>query len=135
MDTMSERIYWIKYKGKKILFVDFSGIQDEETYLRAIEQLEAEYLKQPVGHSVPTLIDSTGSVVTPAVTARSRQMIATMRSHGVPSSGITAVVGVSGFQKAIVQAMRFVVPGLYPADTIEAAKDWLVEQIIKSDQS
>ena len=124
---MSNRIQWIQHKGKRILFGNWSGIREEAEYLRAIEELEAEILKQPKGHRVLTLLDQSGSIATPAITERSKRMIATAKEKGIPDSP-TALVGNTGFQKAIIQAMQFFRRDIYIADSIEAGKDWLIEQ-------
>jgi len=127
---MSEHVKWIQYKGKRILYVDYSRIRDEQKYLKAIEEMEAEVLKQPKGHKILTLMDMTGSLATTAITERSKKMTATSKEYGIPDSP-TALVGLSGFQKAIVQAMQFFRPDIHLAVSIEAAKDWLVEQVNK----
>jgi hypothetical protein len=40
-------------------------------------------------------------------------------------------VGLSGFKMAVVQALAFFRPDLHTADSVEAAKDWLIEQPIE----
>lgn len=127
---MSERIRWIQHKGKKILFVDYSRLQDEEKYLRAIEEMEAEVLKQPKGKKILTLVDGTDSIATTVITERSKRMMATSKESGIPDSP-TALVGMTGFKKAIIQAMQFFRPDIHISDSIEAAKDWLIEQVDK----
>jgi hypothetical protein len=75
-----------------------------------------------------TLTDVTDTTMTPAITERSKRMVAAAREAGIPDSP-TAMVGLTGFQKAVVQAMQFFRDDLYVASDIEAAKDWLVEQV------
>ena len=127
---MSERIQWIEYKGKRILFVDYSKLREEEPYLKAIEEMEAEVLKQPKGTIILTLIDFTGSIATTAITERSKKMTAAAKAAGIPDSP-TVLVGIAGFKKSIVQAMQFFRPDIHLADSVEAAKDWLVKQVDK----
>jgi hypothetical protein len=126
----SERVKWIQYKGKRIMHADFSNFKDEAVYLKAIEEMEAEVLQQPKGKKILTLIDFTDSIATTVITERSKQMTTATRAAGIPDSP-TALVGVSGYKKAIVQAMQFFRPDIHLSDSIEAAKDWLIEQADK----
>ena len=128
---MGNRVQWIEHRGKKILFCDYSNIHDEEDYIRAIVETEVEVLKQVPGTLILMLIDTTGSHITSRVTQRTRELAAAARKRGIPSSP-TAIVGVSGpAQKAIVMAMQFLRPDLRTAESVAAAKDWLVGQADK----
>jgi hypothetical protein len=125
---MGNRVQWIEHEGKRILFCDYSNIHDEEEFVRAIVETETEVLKQAPGTLILMLIDVTGSRITSAVTGRARELAAAARKREIPSSP-TAIVGVSGpAQKAVVMAMQFMRPDLRTAESIAAAKDWLVSQ-------
>jgi hypothetical protein len=50
------------------------------------------------------------------------------KERGIPDSP-TVIVGVSGFQRAVVQAMQFLRRDLHLAESIEAGKEWLVQQL------
>lgn len=127
---MGEYTQWIEHKGTKILYVNYADIQDEEVYMRAIDEFEAEVMKQPKGHQVRVLVDVTNSVLTPGITERNKAVEQKARESGLPDSP-TALVGLSGFKMAVVQALAFFRPDLYIADSVEAAKDWLVKQVIE----
>lgn len=127
-DSMEERLQWIEHQKARILSADFSGIRDEEQYLKAIDALEAEILRQPAGSLVPLLLDVSNTVLTPKINERSKQMTAVAREKGIPDSP-TALVGLSGAQKAVVQLMQFFRQGLRIANSLEEAKDWLAEQV------
>ena len=127
---MSEYTKWIEYKGVKILYVNYAGIQNEEEYMRAIDEFEAEIMKQPKGHQMRVLVDVTGSLLTPRITERNKAVEQKARESGIPDSP-TALVGLSGFKMAVVQALAFFRPDLYIADSVESAKDWLLKQKIK----
>ena len=127
---MGEYTQWIEYKGAKILYVNYAGIQDEEVYMRAIDEFEAEIMKQPAGHQMRVLVDVTDSVLTPRITERNKEVEDKARESGIPDSP-TAMVGLTGFKLAVVQALAFFRPDLYIADSAEAAKDWLVKQSIE----
>jgi hypothetical protein len=127
---MGEYTKWIEHKGAKILYVNYAGIQDEEEYMRAIDEFEAEILSQPKGHQIRALVDVAGSVLTPSITERNKAVEQKARELGIPDSP-TAMVGLSGFKMAVVQALAFFRPDLYIADSVESAKDWLVKQAVK----
>lgn len=127
---MGEYTQWIEHKGTKILYVNYADIQDEEVYMRAIDEFEAEVMKQPKGHQVRVLVDVTNSVLTPGITERNKAVEQKARESGLPDSP-TALVGLSGFKMAVVQALAFFRPDLYIADSIEAAKAWLAKQVIE----
>jgi hypothetical protein len=110
--------------------VNYAGIQNEEEYMRAIDDFEAEVMNQPKGHQIRVLVDVTNSVLTPRITERNKEIENKARESGLPDSP-TAMVGLSGFKMAVVQALAFFRPDLHIADSVEAAKEWLIEQEIK----
>ena len=125
---MGNRVQWIEHKGEKILFCDYSNIQDEEEFIQAIEETEPEVLKQAPGTLILMLIDATDSLVTSKVTARARELAAAARARDIPSSP-TAIVGVSGpAKKAVIAAMQFLRPDLRGVESVAEAKDWLVSR-------
>ncbi len=127
---MGNRVQWIEHQGKRILFCDYSN-QDEEEYIQTLAETETEVLKQEPGTLILMLIDTTGSLITSKITGRARELAAAARKRGIPSSP-TAIVGVSGAaQKAILAAMQFLRPDLRTAESIAAAKDWLVRRLDK----
>lgn len=127
---MDNRVQWIEHRGKKILFCGYSN-QDEEEYIQALAEAETEVLKQEPGTLILMLIDTTGSLITSQITRRARELAVAARKRGIPSSP-TAIVGVSGAaQRAILAAMQFLRPDLHSAESIAAAKDWLVSRLDK----
>jgi len=128
---MGNRVQWIEHKGKRILFCDYANIRDEEAFIQAIVETEKEVLKQAPGTLILMLIDATGSRITSKVTGRARELAAKAREKDIPNSP-TAIVGVTGpAQKAVFTAMQFLRPDLHAAESIAAAKDWLVGRLDK----
>jgi hypothetical protein len=125
---MGNRVQWVEHKGERILLCDYSNIQDEEDFVRTVVETESEVLKQAPGTLILMLIDVSGSRITSKATRRARELAAAARERGIPSSP-TAIVGVSGpAQQAVVAAMQFLRPDLRTAESVAAAKDWLVSQ-------
>jgi hypothetical protein len=127
MGDHGSHFQWTQYKGKRILFVDFSNILEEAAHLKAIEELEVEIFKLPKEHQSLILIDQSGSIASKAVTDRSKQMMAAAKKKGIPDSP-TALVGNTGFSKAVALAIQFFRPDIYLADDVEAAKEWLINR-------
>jgi len=125
---MGKYTQWIFHKGTRILFANFSNIRDEDDYLEAFDEAESELLSQPVGRMVPMLMDVSNSLLSTAITERSKRMIEAATEKGIPNSP-SAIYGMSGFQKAVVQAMQFFRKDIYIAPSLEAGKDWLVKQM------
>lgn len=128
---MDNRVQWIEHRGETILFCDYSNIHDEEEFVHVLAETEVEVLKQEPGTLILMLIDVRGSYITASVTQRARALAAAARKRGIPSSP-TAIVGVSSpAQKAVLLALQFLRPDLSSAESIEAAKDWLVDRLKK----
>jgi hypothetical protein len=60
---MGNRVQWIEHRGERVLFCDYSNIDDEDEFTRAIVETETEVLKQSPGTLILMLIDVTGSRV------------------------------------------------------------------------
>lgn len=122
---MSEYWQWMEHKGKRFLFIKFAGLKEEKAYLEAIADVEREILKQPKGQLVPLVLDVTNTRVTKAVTNRGKQLMEAAKANGIPDSP-TALVGLSGTQKAIVMAIQVIRPDIHVAPSLQEAKDWVV---------
>jgi phosphohistidine swiveling domain-containing protein len=122
---MSTYVQWIEHQGKNILFSNYSGLGGEE-YERAIDETKQELLKQPVGSRVLTLTDTSDSHATEATRDKAKEQQSAINEKGITTHA--AIVGVSRWQKVIAQLIR---RDVYFAQSIEDAKDWLVEQADK----
>ena len=125
---MSQYWEWMEHKGKRFLFVKFTGLNDEKAYMEAIADVEREIMKQPKGRIVPLVMDVTNTRVTKAVTERGKQLLEKSKAYGIPDSP-AVLVGLSGAQKAIVMAIQLIRPDLHVAGSLEEAKDWVVKRI------
>ncbi len=125
---MGNIVSWKEHKGQRIMYVDYSGIQDEEEYLRAIDQFEHAVLNQPKGIKMPVLVNVADTILTSQITNRNKEVVKKARDAGIPD-GPTALLGVTGFKMAVVQAMMFLMPYMTVAKDEQSAKDWLVEKM------
>ena len=117
------RINWIRHKGKKILHVDHSTLSEEE-HQEIIDLAIEAMIELPEGSELLDIADFTGTSVTQAKRRRLKQL-ATVRQR---LKGATAVVGLSGFGKAMAGLLN---PGMKYLNSVEEAKDWLLEQADK----
>jgi hypothetical protein len=128
---MANRVQWIEHRGETILFCDYSNIHDEQEFIRVLDETEVEVLKQEPGTLILMLIDVRGSHISASMTKRARELAAAAREKDIPSSP-TAIVGVSSpAQKAVLLALQFLRPDLSTAESIPAAKDWLISRLDK----
>jgi hypothetical protein len=119
-----ERPRWIEHEGERILFYDFSGLEDTDAGLRVIAASMGRAADQPP-HSVRTLVDVRGS----HFDARITRALQDLARDNKPQVLASAVVGVSGLQRVILAAVSRVTRRKFATfDTVDAAKDWLVEQ-------
>lgn len=119
---MTDRVQWIEHQGQPILFSNCAGLQEDE-YLQAMDETQRQITAQPAGSVVLTLIDVSHSPTSRTIIAKGHEMAAAIRERGVIT--VDAVVGIRRWQRPIAQAVR---RDVHFADSIEAAKNWLVKQ-------
>ncbi|MBI9046775.1 MAG: hypothetical protein JEZ06_19960 [Anaerolineaceae bacterium] len=113
---------WIQHKGKDVLFAKLSGLGEEE-YFKAVDELESVFLGKPDNSKILMLLDVTGSRMTAATRDRGKEMGNKSQAKGIIT--ITTIVGISGIQKIIAQAIS---KDVHYSKTVDEAKDWLVQQ-------
>jgi hypothetical protein len=118
-----KRIQVIDYKGKEIIYLDFSDCNVGEIF-QVIEMAEKIIRIQPL-NSVLTLTNVSG-------TKYNREVIQAMKefvNDNKPFVKAGAVVGIDGLKRVVYDAItRFSGRNLPAFDDNEKAKDWLVEQ-------
>ncbi len=125
---MNKHCSWITYKGCRFLFGNFSSIYNMEEYVSGIAEMEGEILLLPRGSKVPFLMDMSNSRLFKEVTDRARKMMSTLKEAGYPDSP-TAIVGASGFQKAVISTIGLFRKDIQVFDDLQTARDWLAVQI------
>ena len=119
-------VYELNHKGKNILCLDIADLktQDKPEFRIHIESAKKKIQLQPQKSML---------VITNVTNIRFDSEMATSireyAAHNTPYVKASALVGVSGLQKIIVQAVKkFTGRDFYLADTMEEAKEWLVKQ-------
>jgi hypothetical protein len=119
---MSERVKWIEYRGKKILFCDFSN-HDEQQYLVGVEEMETELLKLKPDTVWPQIVDVTNSTMTKVTSDRGKKTVALLSEANIKTR--TAMVGVTGIKRVIAQAIS---KDVYFAKNMDDAKEWAIAE-------
>jgi hypothetical protein len=118
-----KRIQLIDYKGKEIVYLDFSDCNVDEVF-QIIEMAKKIIRVQPL-NSVLTLTNVSG-------TKYNREAIQEMKEFAngnKPFVKAGAVIGIDGLKKIVYDAItRFSERNLPAFDDIEKAKNWLVGQ-------
>jgi len=118
---------FIDYKGKEIYFVDYTHIKSTEEFLNVIKGTNAfrEKVKAEGKRNILMLVDVTGSYIY-------GEVLDAIKMSGRISKELTqkeAVVGVTGAKKILLRiAQLFTGMQLHPFDTLEEAKEWLIQK-------
>jgi hypothetical protein len=119
------RSHWIEYKGKRILYCDYTNfsVVDFQALKDELDGVVDVMVKQPEG-SVLSLSDIRGSVASSQVIDIFKVAATTSAKHIKRQ----AVVGVSGFKKVFFDLIvRLSGQNAMAFEEVEAAKDWLVK--------
>ncbi len=117
-----QRIQFITHKGKEILQLNFTDCRIDDALL-VIEAAKKVIRTAPKG-SLLTLTDVTNMRFDENVTAQMKAFTA----HNKPFVRAAAVVGITGVKRIIFEAViLFSQRALQACDTLEEAKEWLVE--------
>jgi hypothetical protein len=117
---------FIEYKGKEIYMVDYTHIKSTAEFLAVIKDTNAfrEKVKAEGKRNILMLVDVTGSYIY-------GEIFEAIKKSGRISKELTrkeAVVGVIGAQKILLRiAQLFTGMQLQPFDTLDEAKEWLVQ--------
>ncbi len=119
-----ERARWTVHRGHRILFVDYSGLQNYDDVLATIEQAKQLIVQEPE-NSVLIL-----SFIRDAkLDATANQAIKDFALHNQPYACAGAVVGASPIHRLLIEAARiFSNRDLHAFDTLAKAKEWLIQQ-------
>ena len=119
-----ERTRFIDHRGKRILLLDYSGIQNAEQAISTVEQSKRVVAQHPP-HSLLVLTDVKDARYNTAVL----QALKELAAHNGPYVKASAIVGMNGLHRIAYQAvLLFSRRKIRAFDTREQALDWLVEQ-------
>jgi hypothetical protein len=118
---MGKYVQWVEHKGVRILFLNGKGLSEEENFA-AQDELKEELLRDR--SSPPVMVDLSNTNMTAKTSAKSKELAAATKGAGLPD-GPTAIVGLTGLQKAVAQLFsrqsRFF-------NNTDEAKEWLARE-------
>ena len=118
------RTRFIEHKGKRILFMDFSGVTDIDEGLRYLQEAQ-DFVATQEKNSLRTLVDISGS----RFDRRTTEGLRRLSAHNKPYVFANATVGVSGLQRMLVTTIsRLTGRKLNIFDDLQQAKDWLASR-------
>jgi hypothetical protein len=115
-------VSWINYGGKKLLFVDYNGVKNENELLKILYE-EIEILKNETQRQF-ILVNIGNSYSTEKYRQEVQRLTKEIVKHKTEKS---AIIGMVGLKKVIFGAMiKFSDGHVKLFDTEEDAKKWLV---------
>ena len=116
---------WIEYQGKRILHAAYNGFdRDMDIFQTEVDAVTQAITAEPES-SVRLLVDVRGTPGTPEI----MNILYASAKACNPYMIATAVVGVDGFRRVLMRSVtRITGMPLTAIETIDQAKDWLVNQ-------
>jgi hypothetical protein len=124
---MANGARFIEHKGKEIYYVDYTNIKSVEEFLEVIKGTNAfrEKTRAMGKRNLLMLVDVTGSYIY-------NETMDALKSAGKLTKELTrkeAIVGATGAKKILLRIFQlFTSMQIRPFDTIEAAKEWLIQE-------
>ena len=114
---------WISHKGKNILLIDYNGLDLQQQ----LDQIRtATKILLDTGKKDNLTISDVRNIT---ISNEFTELAKTMGKQSGQVTKKAAALGVSGIRKVILQAVNaFSGNPRRPFDTLEEAKDWLVEE-------
>lgn len=117
------RVMFVRHKNREILFINLANCSEDE-FKTELEKAR-EIIAQQLPYSLLTLTDFTDLQYNRDMASALKEFTA----HNKPFVKAAAVVGVTGLKKIIYDALiKITKRKIELFDTLEAAKDWLIEQ-------
>jgi hypothetical protein len=118
-----ERVYFTDYRGRRVLVQDLSGLQDVRECIAIFDRAEAIIVKEPP-KSVRLLTDVSDAHYDRDGVERMKRFSIAVTPHMQAS----AVVGVSGLKKIVVQTLiKLTGRHIALCDSQTKALEWLTE--------
>ncbi|MCX7699172.1 MAG: hypothetical protein N2114_06895 [Candidatus Goldbacteria bacterium] len=121
-----ERVYFIEYKGKKILYIDISNLKkdDEDLFLSIIDTAKKIIASQPL-NSLLIITNFINSEITP----KSTSVLKEFALHNKPYVKVAALIGIGGIKKILLDTIsKFTNRKFYIFNNIDEAKEFLTSQ-------
>ena len=121
---ITNRIRWIEHKEKLILYINYSNFLTSDETIKTILEVN-EFIKKLGEYELLMLVDVRNSYADEKIIIDALKNNATIVKPYVKKA---AVVGVTTTQEVILTIVNmFSSLGIKPFDTIDDAKDWLID--------
>jgi hypothetical protein len=121
--TTDNRVKWIMHKGRRILSVNYSGLQ-HEPLLAVIKQVRAFYEGQAKA-SVLAMVDVRGALGSQDVVGELKDVATATRDLDKKS----AIIGITGLKKVLLSTInRFSGHDMKAFENEQDALEWLVSE-------
>ena len=122
---MEQRTRFIEHAGRSLLLMDFSNLWRVDEKAAAIDEARRFVGSQPKGRRLLVLVNVADSAFDDRILTKLKELAV----HDEPWVLASAVVGLRGLQKVVHQIVStFSGRKLAAFDSLEEAKNWLVEQ-------
>ena len=119
-----ERTRFIEHRGKRILLLDYSGVQDRREAVEIIRHSRSVVARHPP-HSLRVLTNVRDARYNSEVLQAMKELAA----HNAPYVKASAIIGMSGLHRIAYQmVILFTRRSIKTFDGEAEALDWLVEQ-------
>ena len=119
---MFSRTKWTSHKGEKILYVDFSGLKDDQLVEPANEAMNLLNSAVAQGDPYFLVLMNVSRLKIQDQLPDEFANLAVLRAN---TTIFTAILGIQGFPKNLVNLL---LPDIELVDTITEGKDWLVKE-------
>jgi len=120
---MDERTRWMSYKGKEILFNDYSGLTEQEILDRI--KFNRAFILEQNKKGIFLFVDVSRNTASVKIVSAFKEIAAAIQ----PLVGKSAVVGLNHIQKVILQGINRVSNlGIVPFESKVEALDWLAAE-------
>lgn len=121
---ITNRIRWIEHKEKPILYINYSNFLTSDETIKTILEVN-DFIKKLDRYDILLLVDVRNSYADEKIIVDALKHNATIVKPYVKKA---AVVGVTTTQEVILTIVNmFSSLGIKPFDTIDDAKDWLID--------
>lgn len=120
-----ERVRFITHRGREILFMDYSDLQDPAEIIQHIERAKEMVAQQPENSVLGLVYVRDANTTSEVKDAMSQAAV-----HNKPYIIASAVVGMSAMQRLVYEAVRLFSKreNFHTFDDLAPAKDWLLQQ-------
>ena len=120
------KIKWIEHNNKKILYVDYSSITDENETFKIYDSLKEEIIKAASSSTEPILIIS--NVEKTLVNENTEREYAKHRMITKKYNIYSAVIGASGKIRSAVKILSVYDKRFSLQANLDEAKEWIISQ-------